>query len=120
MKYALVNNADEIMRYQDFDEPPAALSPLKGLRWLAVTDVSPPFDPANEKRSAPAITVAAGGVTRRTTVTPKTPAEKETERLTRTQRLESDPVLFAIVRQMAEDRGVTQSAMLAQIKARVP
>lgn len=120
MLYALVNNADEIIRYEHFEEFPGFLAAQKGLRWLAVKDEAPAlFNPATQKRGAPVITVTPDGVTRKVNVTPKTGADREAERGAHAQRMETDPVLAAIIRQMAADKGIAEGAMRALIAGKI-
>lgn len=119
MLYALLNNANEILRYQEFDARPEALVAAKGLRWLPVTVDDPPFNPATHERTGPVIAVKTTEVTQTFTVTVKSPAKLAAERNARASRLETDPLLVAIIEQMAADKGVTDAAMLVLIKARV-
>lgn len=119
MEHALVNNSGEILRYEEFTLAPPALAPQKGLRWLPVDETRPAFNPETDSISGAVVTLTPSGVKRVFTVTPKTAAEKNAERAARAQRLETDPALVAIIRQMAADKGIGEAAMLAMVKARI-
>ena len=78
MLNALVDNADEILEYRNHAIAPPDL-PQKGLRWLPVHDIDPPFTDT-QKRTGPVITVLADQVTRVWTVIDKKAGEIAAEK----------------------------------------
>jgi hypothetical protein len=75
MLYGLVNAANEILRYAEFDGPPPTLAASKGLRWLLVSDTKP-TPGEGEVLEGPVVTVGPDVITRVWTARAMTYAER--------------------------------------------
>lgn len=122
MRYALVDAANTVLEYREHQAQPSNL-PAKEWRWLPVTQIDPPFNPATDIRTGPVTVVSPTEVTQTFTVRPKTVAELNAEKIQRADRAESEitgnAVLRAVVLQMAADKGITPAAMLTLLRARI-
>lgn len=75
MPYALIDAANAVLRYQDFEGPTPALAPGKGLKWLPVEEQRPtPAD--GEILDGPIVTVEPDKVRWMWTARRKTYAER--------------------------------------------